>query len=478
MAITTNNLISRQTVGSAGAASITFSNIPTTFTDLKIVMSIKSPTTSAAYEVLGINFTTSTSYSARHLVYWFATALSGANTTFTKSGTTYGRVFDTGFNTLSSTYVNPSIYSSIEIYVPNYRSANYKSYSAEMASENNSASDGGFLEMTAGLSSDTAAISAITLAGRDNDFMQFSTFSLYGISSNTSTQNTSVPSATGGDVITTDGTYWYHAFKYSGTFTPLKALTADCLVVAGGGGGSGQDAGGGGAGGLFYSASNSLTVSNHTVTIGSGGAGGPAGTFYTNASSGNNSQFGSLTAAVGGGFGSNSTTATAGTGGSGGGAGQAAGGFQAGGSATSGQGNAGGSNGTSGGPNYGSGAGGGAGAVGANGSNTAGGIGGVGSSTYSSWGSATSTGQNVSGTYYYAGGGAGGAYKNGGAAAGGYGGGGAAGSSATGQNSPGVAGTANTGGGGGSAGRGTDTQGDMAAGGAGGSGIVIVRYAV
>ena len=42
MAITTNNLISRQTVGSAGAATVTFSNIPQGFTDLRIVASTRA----------------------------------------------------------------------------------------------------------------------------------------------------------------------------------------------------------------------------------------------------------------------------------------------------------------------------------------------------------------------------------------------------------------------------------------------------
>ena len=36
---TTLNLISKQTVGSAGASSITFSNIPQTYTDLKVIIS-------------------------------------------------------------------------------------------------------------------------------------------------------------------------------------------------------------------------------------------------------------------------------------------------------------------------------------------------------------------------------------------------------------------------------------------------------
>jgi hypothetical protein len=49
----------------------------------------------------------------------------------------------------------------------------------------------------------------------------------------------------------TDGTYWYHTFVSSGTFTPQKAISCDYLVVAGGGGGGQDDNGaGGGAGGL------------------------------------------------------------------------------------------------------------------------------------------------------------------------------------------------------------------------------------
>jgi hypothetical protein len=37
--------------------------------------------------------------------------------------------------------------------------------------------------------------------------------------------------ATGGDSVTTDGTYWYHTFLSSGTFTPTEALTADYLSL-------------------------------------------------------------------------------------------------------------------------------------------------------------------------------------------------------------------------------------------------------
>jgi hypothetical protein len=249
---------------------------------------------------------------------------------------------------------------------------------------------------------------------------------------------------------------WYDAVNSAWVpFSDLSSYTVEVLAVAGGGGGGYEIGGGGGAGGVVYLTTTPLaTRTSYTVLVGAAGT--PASTNITPGTNGGNSQFGSFTAAIGGGYGGNNAALAAGSGGSGGGAGEA--GYQ--GSGTSGQGYGGGN--AVGGPGYGSGGGGGAGAVGQTGTTTAGGAGGAGTNTYSTWASATSTG--VGG--YYAGGGGGGAYTGYTAGAGGAGGGGAAGTPAT-------AGTANTGGGGG----GYKYNGTSAAGAAGGSGIVIIRYA-
>ena len=98
------------------------------------------------------------------------------------------------------------------------------------------------------------------------------------------------------------------------------------------------------------------------------------------------------------------------------------------------------------------------------------GNGGVGTSTYSSWGLATSTGQNVSGTVYFAGGGGGGSYPYNGEGSGGTGGYGGGANGYTGFGG-GSNGSSNTGGGAGGAGEGAFTSN-------GGSGVVIIRYAV
>ena len=256
-----------------------------------------------------------------------------------------------------------------------------------------------------------------------------------------------------------------------------RGITADVLVIAGGGSGGPGNGGGGGAGGLaFYSSQIFNTNTLHTITVGAGGAAvswagaGPS----TRGLNGVNSSFGTLTAAVAGGGGGNFDNNGgnyANSGGSGGGNGGADspgnGGQQpAVATGTAGQGNNGGLNTMNNSQNAGGG-GGGAGAVGQNASGTQqAGNGGSGSSAYSSIGSATSTGQNVSGTYYYAGGGGGG--SSGGSSFQGTGG---AGGGGDGKFAPTVAtaGLQNTGSGGGGGGNANTS-------GAGGSGIVIARY--
>ena len=446
MAITTNNLISRQTVGSAGAATITFSNIPQTFTDLRIVVSARL---NLSTQSLGMYFNTRAQDSS-----WRTVQGENASGAASASGSAKYDIYIGDANYTAST---ASTFSTHEIYIPNYTSSNQKSASVDAAQEWNSA-NGPWKFLIAGLSTKTAAITSITIdpyEGASDTFVEFTTVSLYGISSSTSTQNTSIPSATGGDVITTDGTYWYHQFLYSGTFTPLKALTADYLVVAGGGGGGTNISGGGGGGGFRTSTGLSLTTTGYTCTVGAGGAGAPTAT-GNNGSSGSNSVFSTITSSGGGGgAGSGAVGITGGSGGGGsGGFGAGAGGAGNSGSYSPVEGYAGGSGTQGGAPNYYAfgGGGGGSSAVGVNAVVlVSGGNGGAGTSN--SYSGATVT---------YAGGG-GGAASTGIQGTGGSGGGGA------GNTSSGVAGTANLGGGGGSGNSG---------GAAGGSGIVLIRYAV
>ena len=422
------------TVGSGGAASIDFTSIPQTYTDLKIVFSLRS-TNAVVNQQATVKFnTSSTGFTSR---YMYGNAPGGNVPSATNAY--YG-------GNISGASATANVFSNIELYIPNYTSSNNKSFSVDSVQEDNSTS--GFPFLVAGLWSNTDAINAVSILGTTGNLAQYSTATLYGVKNVTTATGTG--KATGGDQIYTDGTYWYHRFTTVGTssFTPLTSLTADYLVVAGGGGGglasSGSGSyggGGGGAGGVrctvgatggggSLESALSLTAQAYTVTVGDGGA---------SDTSGSNSVFSSITA-TGGGRGSNSSVASAGTGGSGGGGSLTINGA----AGTANQGYAGGNSGGS--TSSSGGGGGGAGGAGTNGTNGSTGTVGQGGSGISTSISGTST--------TYARGGNGGVSN---------------------ADTNGAAGTSNTGNGGVGAGI---VSGGNTTGGKGGSGIVIVRYAV
>jgi hypothetical protein len=451
MSLETMTKLASTTVDASAPTTVTFSNIPQGYTDLRLVCSSRTNKTGQYDDYVQLSFNGTTSLQTAKLIY----AVNGTSV---------------GSQTISSIYsptsadgASSSIFGSTDFVISNYSSSKYKTITTEGIGENNAS--GAVLYFLSGLWSSPAPITSIGMFPQSGStWKQNSTFTLYGIKNATQTAGNSIK-ATGGNIVF-DGTYVYHAFLSSDTFTPTQPLIADVLVVAGGGGGAGQNtaaggSGGGGAGGLLGFSNQSLSNGvTYTCTVGAGGAGGSTS---TNGIVGSDSQFGSLTTVKGGGSGAKGGSGTAGgAGGSGGGGAYSGGGGTAGGSATSGQGYAGGA-----GSSYQySGSGGGAGGVGTSGLNSAG----IGSSVYSAWGVATGQGQNVSGTRYFAGGGAGGGGTD--TIPGGYGGGGAAGGGSNSIN--GTSGTSNTGGGGGG---GSDTYNYAAStGGSGGSGIIIVRY--
>lgn len=444
---TNPNVVAIQTVevGSGGAAEIDFTNIPQTYTDLVIKLSVRSDraTLVDGFIIRFNNDTTSGNYSNRRL---FGTGAAAV------SDTSSAPVFFDASTATANTFGNA------EIYIPNYTSSNAKSWSSDTVHENNATT--AYAGIVAGLWTGTNAITSIKLTSETSaNFVQYTTATLYGV-----TSAGYGAKATGG-AIYQDADYFYHAFFSSGTFTPTQSLSADVLVIAGGGGGGNAFGGGGGAGGLLGFTSQSLTAQNYTITVGGGGAGSTSES--SKGSNGSNSVFGSLTTCTGGGGGGSYQTTSGANGGSGGGGSgdwNGGNGTFTGGTGTSGQGFAGG-DGYKLPPIYRSGGGGGSTAVGQTLTSTSGGgNGGAGTSTYSSWATATASGASGS----YAGGGGGGGFGGNnlvagtGSAGGGNGGFGAAGSNAT--------AFTGSGGGGGSGGAAWN-------GGNGASGIVIVRYA-
>jgi hypothetical protein len=163
--------IASSIVGSGGAATIDFGSIPQTYRDLKIVVSARWDQSGSA--TFGLRFNSSTTnYSRRWLSGNGASASSGNDT----SGP-----LPVADNTMPGTNYTASVFGSVDIYIPNYTSANYKSVSSDGVAENNGTT--AFQTLTAGLWSDTAAITSVALTNFSGAFAQYTTATLYGIKS-------------------------------------------------------------------------------------------------------------------------------------------------------------------------------------------------------------------------------------------------------------------------------------------------------
>jgi len=165
MATSTYNLIASQVVGSGGAASVTFSSIPGTYTDLKVVMSTRYSGASETNQLISINGSSST-FSMIQL-YGGGTGV-GSYTTPAQYAGNVG-----GTNYTANTFNN------IEVYIPNYTSSNYKSYSVDAVTETNASAVS--MGLAAGLWSTTSAITSLSFAPSSGSYVQYSTFYLYGI---------------------------------------------------------------------------------------------------------------------------------------------------------------------------------------------------------------------------------------------------------------------------------------------------------
>jgi hypothetical protein len=164
----TYEAIATVTVGSGGAANIEFTSIPATYTDLCLVHSIRTNRAVEIEEGIEIQFNGSTAnFSSRRLI---GTGSSVASQTIV---TREAGIVNAAGST-SSTFGNT------QIYIPNYAGSNNKSFSVEGVMENNATAS--YVDLSAGLWSNTAAITSIKLTGYSSgNFVQYSTATLYGI---------------------------------------------------------------------------------------------------------------------------------------------------------------------------------------------------------------------------------------------------------------------------------------------------------
>jgi hypothetical protein len=156
----------------ATASSVTFSSIPSGYTDLKVVISPRA-NGSRGEDALLIRFN-SDSTSGNYSIKW----LRGNGSSATSGdGVGYAGGYLGEFNGGTST---ANTFTSQEIYIPNYTGGTQKSFSSDMGQEANQTL--AYAHLTAGLWTGTAAITSITFIDHNsNSFVANSTFTLYGI---------------------------------------------------------------------------------------------------------------------------------------------------------------------------------------------------------------------------------------------------------------------------------------------------------
>lgn len=167
---TTYTLISSNVLASS-AASVTFSAIPSTYTDLVLRISARTGRTDPDYILLTFNSDTTlsgTTYSDTYVLGSGSVATSGRDSS---SATIYD-VGIPGVNQTSNTF------SSTEIYIPSYTVSVNKPFSSFSVTENNAtAAD---IWSGANLWRNTAAVAQINMTSV-SPFVSGSSFYLYGI---------------------------------------------------------------------------------------------------------------------------------------------------------------------------------------------------------------------------------------------------------------------------------------------------------
>lgn len=164
--------IATTTVGSGGAANITFSSIPQTYTDLCILISARSEAAGGfSDEIIKLNNATTT-YTNKYIYADGANAFGSGAAYIGSGGFTGGMV---GNTSTSNTFSNKCIY------IPNYTASVRKAYLVDSVTETNAST--AYTHLLAGNYESTSAITSIVLVTDSGvDYAEHTTATLYGIS--------------------------------------------------------------------------------------------------------------------------------------------------------------------------------------------------------------------------------------------------------------------------------------------------------
>lgn len=166
----TMTVIQHQTLGGS-SASITFSSIPNTYTDLLLVTSTRNTQTANDNEIIYMRFNSDAgaNYSWRSLI---GTGSTVASTT--GSSVTYAIAGRSPNNGRTA-----SVFDNNLIYIPNYAGSTSKSASTDAVEENNATA--AMQSIFTNLWTGTAAINSITILPAAGSFVANSSATLYGI---------------------------------------------------------------------------------------------------------------------------------------------------------------------------------------------------------------------------------------------------------------------------------------------------------
>jgi hypothetical protein len=170
----TYTLISSNVLTTA-TASVTFSAIPATFTDLAVRWSARSAQANATTRInINLNGVSGTSYSFTKLQ---ATGTSASSANVSGFDKWWGEY-------VSANNATSNTFGSGELYLPNYQSTVNKPASFFSVAENNTTVNGDwYVSALASLATITSAITSVALTLNTGDnFMTGSSFYLYGIS--------------------------------------------------------------------------------------------------------------------------------------------------------------------------------------------------------------------------------------------------------------------------------------------------------
>jgi hypothetical protein len=166
----TYTLIASNTL-STTATTVTFSSIPSTYTDLVIKASIRNDSLASNRHLwVRFNGSSATNYSYTQLTSDGTNPGSNRGSSVAQLVAQYGQV---------AASATASTFSNVEIYIPNYNSSVNKVASAIVAHENNNSA--AYTSANAFLRSVTDAITSVDLVSASGNYVSGTSFFLYGI---------------------------------------------------------------------------------------------------------------------------------------------------------------------------------------------------------------------------------------------------------------------------------------------------------